>query len=88
MLSLLAKERDRIKDRKTFANKILLHAEVYYHMKLSDGTRLKILAEPLIQYFEDLLQDNPKDNIYFIMIQVRFCITRVNRKDKMKLIHL
>lgn len=72
MLSFLAKEKDRIEDRRTFANKVLLHTEVYYYMKLNDGTRLKILAEPLIQYLEDLLQDNPKDNIYFIMIQVRF----------------
>ncbi|XP_011700099.1 PREDICTED: uncharacterized protein LOC105457238 isoform X2 [Wasmannia auropunctata] len=66
----MSKEKDRLEDRKTFANKILLHAEVYYHMKLSDGTRLKILAEPLIQYLEDLVKDNPKDNIYFIMIQI------------------
>lgn len=70
----LAKEKDRLDDRRTFANKVLLHAEVYYHMRLSDGNRLKILVEPLIQYMEDLLQDNPKDNIYFIMIQVRFWI--------------
>ncbi|XP_011049883.1 PREDICTED: uncharacterized protein LOC105143326 [Acromyrmex echinatior] len=66
----ISKEKDRVEDKRTFANKILLHAEVYYHMKLSDGNRLKILAEPLIQYLEDLLQDNPKDNIYFIMIQI------------------
>ncbi|XP_028050821.1 uncharacterized protein LOC105836270 [Monomorium pharaonis] len=66
----MSKEKDRLEDRKTFANKVLLHAEVYYHMRLSDGNRLKILAEPLIQYLEDLLQDNPKDNIYFIMIQI------------------
>ncbi|XP_024884570.1 uncharacterized protein LOC112462783 [Temnothorax curvispinosus] len=66
----MSKEKDRAEDRKIFANKILLHAEVYYHMRLNDGNRLKILAEPLIQYLEDLLQDNPKDNIYFIMIQL------------------
>ncbi|KYQ53087.1 hypothetical protein ALC60_07815 [Trachymyrmex zeteki] len=66
----ISKEKDREEDKRTFANKVLLHSEVYYHMKLSDGNRLKILAEPLIQYLEDLLQDNPKDNIYFIMIQI------------------
>lgn len=80
MLPFLAKERDRTEDRKAFANKVLLHTEVYYHMKLSDGTRLKILVEPLIQYFKDVLQDNAQDNIYFIMIQVRFC---VNEKIKL-----
>lgn len=74
----LAKEKDRLDDRRTFANKVLLHAEVYYHMRLSDGNRLKILVEPLIQYMEDLLQDNPKDNIYFIMIQVRFWIYTIH----------
>lgn len=83
---LLAKEKDRLEDRKTFANKVLLHAEVYYHMRLSDGSKLKILAEPLIQYLEDLLQDNLKDNIYFIMIQVRildvYKITYANEKIK------
>lgn len=79
---ILAKERDKIEDKKIFANKILLHAEVYYHMRLTDGTRLKILAEPLIQYLEDLLQDNPKDNIYFIMIQVGFCVTCMNKKKQ------
>lgn len=83
MLSFLAKERDKIEDRKTFANKVLLHAEVYYHMRLSDGTRLQILAEPLIQYLEDLLQDNPKDNIYFIMIQVRFCVIRIKKEQRL-----
>ncbi|XP_011870060.1 PREDICTED: uncharacterized protein LOC105563240 [Vollenhovia emeryi] len=66
----MSKDRCKLEDKKTFANKVLLHAEVYYHMRLSDGSRLKILAEPLIQYLEDLLQSNPKDNIYFIMIQI------------------
>lgn len=61
-----------MQDKKKFASIVLLHAEVFYHMKLSDGSKLKILAEPLIQYLEDLLQDNVKENIYFIMIQVRF----------------
>jgi len=65
----MSKERDRVEDRKAFVNKVLLHAEVYYHMRLSDGSRLQILAEPLIQYLEDLLQDNPKD-VYFIMRQI------------------
>lgn len=68
----LAREKSKMQDRKTFANIVLLHAEVYYHMRLSDGSRLKILAEPLIHYLEDLLQDDAKENIYFIMIQVRF----------------
>lgn len=68
----LAREKDKVQDKKKFANVVLLHAEVYYHMRLSDGNKLKILAEPLIHYLEDLLQDNSKDNIYFIMIQVRF----------------
>lgn len=70
-----------MQDKKKFANIVLLHAEVFYHMRLSDGSKLKILAEPLIQYLEDLLQDNVKENIYFIMIQVRFKIyTHVYKK--------
>lgn len=68
----LAREKYKMQDKKKFANIVLLHAEVFYHMRLSDGGKLKILAEPLIQYLEDLLQDNVKENIYFIMIQVRF----------------
>jgi len=67
----LAKEKSKVEDSKTFANIVLLHAEIYYCMRLSDGKqRLKILAEPLIHYLEDILQDNPNDNIYFVMIQV------------------
>lgn len=66
----MSKEKDKVQDKKKFANIVLLHAEVYYHMRLSDGNKLKILAEPLIHYLEDLLQDNAKENIYFIMIQI------------------
>ncbi|CAL1686867.1 unnamed protein product [Lasius platythorax] len=66
----MSREKSKMQDRKTFANIVLLHAEVYYHMRLSDGSRLKILAEPLIHYLEDLLQDDAKENIYFIMIQI------------------
>lgn len=66
----MSREKDKVQDKKKFANVVLLHAEVYYHLRLSDGTKLKILAEPLIHYLEDLLQDNFKDNIYFIMIQI------------------
>ncbi|KYM98695.1 PREDICTED: uncharacterized protein LOC108777428 [Cyphomyrmex costatus] len=66
----ISKQKDRAEDQRAFANKALLHADVYYHMKLSNGNRLKVLAEPLIQYMEDLLQDNPKDNIYFVMKQI------------------
>ncbi|KAL6262491.1 hypothetical protein P5V15_007575 [Pogonomyrmex californicus] len=57
-------------NKETFANNVLLHAEVYYHMRMSNGSRLEILAEPLIQYMKDLLQDNPQDTTYFIMIQI------------------
>ncbi|XP_050444852.1 uncharacterized protein LOC126848209 [Cataglyphis hispanica] len=66
----MSREKYKIQDKKKFANIVLLHAEVFYHMKLSDGSKLKILAEPLIQYLEDLLQDNIKENTYFIMIQI------------------
>lgn len=65
----MSREKDIIEDRKAFANIVLLHAEVYYRMRLSDGNRLQILAEPLVQYLEDLLQENPKENIYFTLIQ-------------------
>lgn len=74
---LLAREKDIIEDRKAFANIVLLHAEVYYRMRLSDGNRLQILAEPLVQYLEDLLQENPKENIYFTLIQVKFYARKV-----------
>lgn len=66
----MSREKSKIDDRKTFANVVLLHTEVYYRMRLSDGSRLNILAEPLIHYLEDLLQENAKENIYFIMIQI------------------
>ncbi|XP_029670515.1 uncharacterized protein LOC115239867 [Formica exsecta] len=66
----MSREKYKMQDKKKFANIVLLHAEVFYHMRLSDGGKLKILAEPLIQYLEDLLQDNVKENIYFIMIQI------------------
>ncbi|XP_029176242.1 uncharacterized protein LOC114944491 [Nylanderia fulva] len=66
----MSREKSKTDDKKTFANIVLLHAEVYYRMRLSDGSRLNILAEPLIQYLEDLLQDNGIENIYFIMIQI------------------
>ncbi|KAL0099648.1 hypothetical protein PUN28_019800 [Cardiocondyla obscurior] len=65
-----SKDKDRMEDRQTFANKVLLHSEVYNRMRLYDGNRVEILAKPLIDYLMDLLQDNPKDNIYFIMIQI------------------
>lgn len=71
-IAFLAREKSKIDDRKSFANIVLLHAEVYYRMKLSDGNRLNILAEPLIHYLEDLLQEYATENIYFIMIQVRY----------------
>lgn len=66
----MSREKSKIDDRKSFANIVLLHAEVYYRMKLSDGNRLNILAEPLIHYLEDLLQEYATENIYFIMIQI------------------
>lgn len=70
-LPLLAREKNRVEDKKTFANIVLLHSEVYYRMRLSNSNKLKILAEPLIHYLGDLLQDSPKENLYFILIQVR-----------------
>lgn len=66
----VAREKSRTEDKKTFANIVLLHAEVYYHMRLSNGSRLKILAEPLIYYLGDLMEDGIEENIYFITIQV------------------
>lgn len=57
-----------------FANTVLFHSEFYYRLRLSNGTRLKILAEPLIHYLEDLLQNSSKENLYFILIQVRIYI--------------
>lgn len=78
-----AREKNKVEDRKAFANAVLLHAEVYYRMRLNDGNRLQILAEPLIHYLEDLLQDNSKSNIYFIMIQVSLismCIQKEHKK--------
>lgn len=69
---LLAREKIKAEDKKTFANIVLLHAEVYYYMRLNSGNRLKILAEPLIHYLEDLMQDDSEENIYFIMIQVSY----------------
>lgn len=65
-----AREKNKVEDKKVFANVVLLHAEVYYRMRLNDGNRLQILAEPLIHYLEDLLQDISKHNINFIMMQV------------------
>ncbi|EZA59946.1 hypothetical protein DMN91_000381 [Ooceraea biroi] len=66
----ISKEKNRVEDSKTFANIVLLHAELYYCMRLINGNRLRILAEPLIHYLEDILQDNLNDNIYFVMIQI------------------
>lgn len=69
-----AKDKNRVEDQKKFANIVLLHAEVYYCLRLNNGDRLQILAEPLIHYLEDVLQDNPYDNIYFILIEASFHI--------------
>lgn len=69
---LLASDKDKVEDKKKFLNIVLLHAEVYYHMKLSNGNKLKVLAAPLIHYLEDLLQDLSEDNVFFIMKRVRF----------------
>lgn len=65
-----AKDKTRAEKKRVFANVVLLHADVYLHMKVRDGNRLPILAEPLIHYLEDLLEDNPRSNILFILAQV------------------
>ncbi|XP_011150064.1 uncharacterized protein LOC105189564 [Harpegnathos saltator] len=68
----MSREKNKTEDQKIFANIVLLHAEVYYHMRLNNGHRLTILAEPLIQYLGDLMQikDSVEENIFFIMIQI------------------
>ncbi|XP_032684414.1 uncharacterized protein LOC116850338 isoform X2 [Odontomachus brunneus] len=66
----MSREKNRMEDKKIFANIVLLHAEVYYNMRLNNGNRLKILARPLVRYLEDLIQNSVEDNIDFIMIQL------------------
>lgn len=71
-----------MEDKKTFANIVSLHAEVYYHMRLSNGNKLKILAEPLVHYLEDLIQNSVEENIHFIMVQVSYS-TYISSKNRM-----
>ncbi|XP_014481312.1 PREDICTED: uncharacterized protein LOC106747862 [Dinoponera quadriceps] len=67
----MSREKNKMEDKKTFANIVLLHAEVYYHMRLNNGSRLKILALPLIHYLGDLIEDSvEEESIHFIMIQI------------------
>lgn len=82
----LAREKYRMEDKKVFANIVSLHAEVYYHMRLSNGNKVNILAEPLIHYLGDLMQISVEENIYFIMIQVNYFICISIKKNSIIII--
>lgn len=46
-----------------------LLGEIFYSMKISDGSPIKVLAIPIIKNMQDLLENN-QDHIYLFALQV------------------